>query len=72
MTDVTLVRKRTVYDLDAIEVNVEHPEDERAVFSVDEDELAADRTIVMSINDYNDMGKPHQITVTIEPGNRLT
>ena len=72
MTDVTLVRKRTVYDLDAIEVNVEHPEDERAVFSVDEDELAADRTIVMSIIDYNDMGKPHQITVTIEPGNRLT
>ena len=67
----TLVRKRTVYDLDAIEVDIEHPENERAVFSVYEDELGAGRTIVMSRIDYEEMGKPHQITVTIEPGDRL-
>ena len=67
----TLVRKRTVYELDAIGVDTEHPENERVYFVVDDDEPGAADSIIMYAIDYDEMGRPHQITVSIEPGNRL-
>lgn len=56
-----LIKKETIF-----EVTMES--DEMAYFTTDEEEP---RVITMSQQDWNDFGQPDQITVTIEPGDKL-
>ncbi|WP_311208789.1 MULTISPECIES: hypothetical protein [unclassified Aeromicrobium] len=65
MTTVNLTKARSVLDLDGAF-------DTSPTFtSRDEDNGLIRRGLSMSEQDYNDMGRPERVTVTIEPGDRL-
>lgn len=60
-----LSKARSVLDLDGASANY-------ATFSSrDEDTRKILRTATISAQDYAEMGRPEQVTVTIEPGDRL-
>jgi hypothetical protein len=64
MTDLVLTR--TVYEL-----NVALSTSARAAFETDDENGETNRHVSMSVENWNEMGKPETITVSIEPGNRL-
>ena len=39
--------------------------------SKDEDTGEVQRSVIIRLQDYEDMGRPEQVTITIEPGDRL-
>ena len=63
---VTLSRTRTIYQLNlALSTNA------RAAFDTDDEDDESNRHVSMSVQNWNDMGQPNEITVTVEPGDRL-
>ena len=61
-----LARKRTVYDYDRRDTHAN-----RVWFSIDEDTENLGRTVLMSLQDWEDMGSPEHVTVSIRPGDLL-
>lgn len=52
--------------------DVEHPVDDRIWFEQETDEVEVARTVVsLSRPLWEDMGQPAEVTITIEPGDRL-
>jgi hypothetical protein len=62
MTDLT--RSKSILELDNITVEGAH-------FQQTEEDGYASKVLRISLQDYNDFGKPNKLTLTIEPGDNL-